>query len=332
NQAVLKKAGLEQYFPDWEKVDLVQTSITIFEEIVCLHKQNILLGCLDLTSIRIVNSKTIFFTETDKYQIDDFPCLLRNTQFIPPERLDYIDKIFLFSEKTENYVAAVLAFTLMMPGIMPYAQRNSGDMLINIKRMQFPYAFRENHSKGVPNGFWRFVWSHLYYDLKEAFYKTFQYGEEKSTPESRYDTGFWLSKLKKYRDALLSGEYCKNDSYSAMMFPDTFRKVKNETYITCVNCKKEYPVWFMDDEFGTICKKCRSKKSESFFDCVDCGRRFFYSIKEEILHKVKNWKPQKHCDDCKKLVICKNCGKEYPAYLLRDGYCKTCKRKMYKMM
>lgn len=328
HEMVLKKAGLEQYFPNWQKVDLVQLSITIFEEIIHLHMQNILIGCLDLTSIRVVDSKTVFFTETDKYQIDGYPCLLRNMQFISPERLDYMDKIFLFSEKTENYLVAVLAFTLMMPGITPYTQQNSGNIRMNIKRMHFPYAFRENHSKGVPNGFWRFVWSHLYYDLKEAFYKTFQNGEERNSPEKRYSAEFWLDKLKKYKEALISGDYCKNDSYSALMFPDTFRKVKSATYIRCANCNKEYPIWFMDSEFKTICKKCRNKQSESFFDCVDCKRRFYYSIKEEMLHTVKNWKPQKHCDDCKKLVTCKKCGKEYFAYLLRNGRCKACDNKI----
>lgn len=299
--SVMKKAGLNQWFPDWKKIDIVQLARTILRKIERIHRRNILLGCLDLSSIYVVDQETVYFTETDQYQIGEFPCLLRNNLFLPPERLDYRDKIFMFSEKTENYVIAVLAFMIMMPGKAPYTQRWGGDNIRNIKNGQFPYAFKENHSKGVPNGFWRFVWSHLHFELKRAFFQTFQLDEEHNAPSGRYDTKFWLRILDKYYNELDSGEFCKNDPYSALLFPDTFRisNKKDVVYITCEHCGKKYPDWFMDKDYPDICKSCRDKRSESSFTCVCCGKTYYYSVKEERRHRSNNWKPQKRCSECK---------------------------------
>lgn len=79
-----------------------------------------MLGCLDLSSIRVADTKTVYFTNTDQYQVSEYPCLLRNQFFIPPERIDYMDKVFLFGRGTENYLLAVLAFMLLMTGKAPY--------------------------------------------------------------------------------------------------------------------------------------------------------------------------------------------------------------------
>lgn len=324
--AVFKKAGLDTVFPRWEKKDVVELAITILDKIEILHKNGVLLGCLDPSSIKIVNSKTVYFTNTDQYQVNDYLCLLRNQFFIPPERIDYMDKNFLFSNRTENYLLAVLIFLILMTGKAPYVTRNGQKGVESIKNMQFPYAYKEHHSKGVPDGVWRFMWSHLYFKLKEAFYETFQAGESRNQPADRYDEDFWLSCLKEYHQKLMSGEYCRHDKNSALLFPETFRKVKNEKYIKCVNCNKEFPVWFMDRELGNICKSCCEKISEEYFVCVDCGRKFYYSVKEKMCHITYNWNEQKHCPECKRKTVCKKCGKEYEAYKLKNGCCKECNK------
>lgn len=299
--SVMKKAGLNACFPDWKKIDIVQLGYTILREIEYIHRRNILLGCLNLSSIYVIDQKTVFFMDTDQYQVGEYPCLLRNNLFLPPERLDYRDKIFMFSEKTENYVIAVLTFMIMMPGKAPYTQRWGGNSIKNIKNGQFPYAFKENHSKGVPNGFWRFVWSHLHFELKRAFYQTFQLNEEHNAPSRRYNTRFWIKTLEKYYNELKTGEFCKNDPYSALMFPDTFRisESKDVIYITCEHCGKKYPDWFMDKDYPDICKSCRDKRSESSFTCICCGKTYYYSVKEEKRHRSNKWKPQKRCWECK---------------------------------
>lgn len=325
-KAVLKKAGLNIYFPEWEKQQLVELAVTILTVIKHLHDYNVLIGCIDLTTIMVKDEKTVYFTEVDKMQIGGYPCLSRNSLFLPPEILPYKNKVFLFNEYTEKYEIAVLVFMLMMPGITPYAQR--GRKAGSGKTREFPYPLGEIPSKKLPVGFWRFMWSHLDYHLKHALYNTFTNGAEYYVPQKRKTTEYWLKILRNYRDKLESGEFCKYDPHSALIYPDTFRKVKGITYVKCDYCGKEYPEWYMDKDFPIICRKCRNKRSDESFVCKTCGKTFYYSVKEALYHKKmqkeKGWKPQTHCSICGRKIKCLGCGEIYPAYKLKAGYCKSC--------
>lgn len=328
-KSVLKKVGLKKYFPKWEKQQLVELAITILKNIQRMHDENVLLGCVDLKTIMVKDEKTVYFTECDKWQIDGYPCLSRNFIFLPPEIVPYRKKIFLFNEITENYEVAVLVFMLMMPGITPYTQRGRKSDRGNVK--EFPYPLGENHSKNLPVGLWRFVWSHLDYSLKRALYATFSKGGEYNVPTSRRSTKYWIHILQDYEKKLESGEFCKYDEYSALIYPDTFRKVQGVEYVKCENCGKDYPKWYMDQRFSHICKNCIHKKSNTFFVCEDCGRIFYYKVSEALVHKQKQendgWEKQKHCDECKRNVQCRGCGGFFPAYKLKGGYCWNCNKK-----
>lgn len=325
-KSVLKKAGLKKYFPKWQKQQLVELTLTILKIIQRIHKENILLGCIDLKTIIVKDEETVYFTEIDKYQIDGYPCLSRNYIFFPPEIVKYKEKIFLFNEITENYEIAVLVFMLMMPGITPYAQRGKRSNMSQIR--EFPYPLGENHSKNLPMGVWRFVWSHLDFPLKKALYYTFSKGALYNSPKDRKNVSYWLQIIQDYDNKLKSGEFCKYDRYSALIYPDTFRKVKGVEYVSCEYCGKDYPKWYMDDKFPYICKNCREKKSEFFFICENCGKTFYYSVKEALYHKKKQendgWQKQKHCRVCNQKERCHGCGDLFPAYKLKDGYCWKC--------
>lgn len=89
----------------------------------------------------------------------------------------------------------------------------------------------------------------------------------------------------------------------------------------------------MDKELGNICKSCCDKISDEYFVCDDCGRKFYYSVKEKMCHITYNWNEQKHCPECKRKTTCKKCGKEYEAYKLKDGCCRECnKGKVYDII
>ena len=100
--------------------------------------------------------------------------------------------------------------------------------------------------------------------------------------------------LQDYENKLKSGEFCKYDRYSALIYPDTFRKVKGVEYVSC-----EY-----------------------------CGKMFYYNVKEALYHKKKQendgWQKQKHCSVCNQKERCHGCGDLFPAYKLKGGYCWKC--------
>ena len=55
---------------------------------------------------------------------------------------------------------------IMLPGKPPYSQQGGEDPISNIINMDFSYPFGDNSNKKTPHGPWRFIWSHLTYNLK----------------------------------------------------------------------------------------------------------------------------------------------------------------------
>lgn len=51
--AIFKRAKLQLYFPNWNKRDLCELTLTVLRVIQYLHKMNILMGCINPAAIRI---------------------------------------------------------------------------------------------------------------------------------------------------------------------------------------------------------------------------------------------------------------------------------------
>lgn len=79
--SVLKRDGQMQYFPYWTKTDICTLTLTILQKIKELHKRGILLGCINPAAIRVVDQNTVFFCDTDDYQIEGYPTLSNNISF-----------------------------------------------------------------------------------------------------------------------------------------------------------------------------------------------------------------------------------------------------------
>ena len=79
------------------------------------------------------------------------------------------------------FAVATLMFMLMLPGKAPYAQQGGEDPATNIKNMDFSYPCGDKSNQKTPDGLWGYIWSHLSFKLKEAFYETFHKSGKYST-------------------------------------------------------------------------------------------------------------------------------------------------------
>ena len=61
---------------------------------------------------------------------------------------------------------------LLMPGKPPYSHAGGGDPAQNVRDRHFPYGF-EKRGVAVPDGQWRFIWSHFPHYLKQKFHEVF---------------------------------------------------------------------------------------------------------------------------------------------------------------
>lgn len=324
--SIFKRARLQQLFPAWTKKDLCELALTILELIKYLHSRNILLGCINPAAIRIIDKKNVFFLDTDNYQIEGFPTLVHNLTFTPPELLGR--RIYLCTKENDNYGVALLLFMLMMPGKLPYTPGNGSSPEEKIINSHFSFSFKDEHGSYAMPSAWRFMWSHLT-PFKPLFYSTFKRGERYSNPDQRRSVDEWIGTLRYFMKELES----PFDQESLKLYPETFKRRENDRTYRCSCCGVTHPEFYFYNPKSVsvkICNGCIDKMSDVSFTCLCCGKTYYYTNRTALFHRMKkesdaDWRDQKYCRDCKnKTLKCRECGKEKPYYLLKDGRCPDC--------
>ncbi len=177
--------------------------------------------------------------------------------------------------------------------------------------MNFSYPFGDKSNKKTPPGKWRFIWSHLPYRIKKAFYETFAKGESHSTEDKRIPVGQWIELFKEYKKMLQDGKFLAQDPMSAELFPTRLKKIADGEYIICKLCGQETNAEFAKEG---ICPECLNNKGD-VCTCTKCGKQFLFNNYEKLIRKAKV--PGK-CPDCwkhdqeeKMTLTCVSCGKTF---------------------
>lgn len=335
-RTVFQPQLLKKRFPDWQKRDTVELSVTILKMIKHLHDRNIILGDINPMNILVVSPKEVYFVDTDSYQIEGFPCPVGTINYTAPEIQRKAFNTFLRSLGNEYFAVATLLFMLMLPGKPPYSQQGGANPIDNIINMDFSYPLGESSNQKAPDGPWRFMWSHLPYYIKSAFYTTFRKGEEGSTEQNRMTTNEWLGKMIHYLSLLDSGKFGEQDAMSAVLFPTRYKKNVNLEYVRCTICGEEVTE---DSTEQGMCKTCL-KKGESYH-CSHCGKEMIYTNYAKRVRKVKR---HSLCPDCYSHLneiayteYCNDCGSAFPItngeleFYKKKGYeapkrCKPCRK------
>lgn len=233
-------------FPGWDRKNLANLCLTILDKMKYLHDRNIILGDINPFNIMIKNDKTVYFVDTDSYQIEQYPCPVGTVTYTPPElhKLKKKYNEYLRTFEHEYFALATLLFMILLPGKAPYDQIGGDSIIEGIKEMDFSYPLGEKSNKKAPKGLWRFMWSHLTFDLKYAFYNTFNKEKELDSRNGlhrlsnyfannkRLNCNEWISLITFYRDTFLL-----NNSASCEIYPDNF-KLLNPVNEICQICHK----------------------------------------------------------------------------------------------
>lgn len=318
------KMLIEKNFPNWKKIDTVKLCVTILKKIKYLQDRNIIMGDINPANIMIVSPTEVYFVDTDSYQIEDLPCPVGTVNFTAPEIQGKNYGTFLRTKGNENFAIATLLFMIMLPGKPPYSQQGGEDPGKNIRNMDFSYPLGLDTNKKTPEGPWRFLWSHLPYQLKEYFFKTFKRGEAYSDEKSRLSVDDWLHVFESYLKNLNSGRIRQYDEMSEELFPTRFKKNKNSVYIKCRICNSE-----QDEEYCKegICSSCL--KRGEIFRCKMCGQEMLYSNYERYILKKSRREYCQACLDIEEYYLCKKCNKvmvytNYQKYIQKKRRYDTC--------
>lgn len=277
-------------FPGWKKRDTVELSVVILEKIKYLHDRNIIMGDINPANILVVSPKEVYFVDTDSYQIEGFPCPVGTINYTAPEIQRKNFDSFLRTIGNENFAVATLLFMIMLPGKPPYSQQGGESPIDNIVKMDFSYPFGEQSNRKTPDGPWRFIWSHLTYDIKESFYQTFRKDGKTNTDKTRLSVDEWLSKFTYYLYLLDSGKLGEQDKMSEELFPNRHKKNSKVTYTNCRLCNREVPE---ESCKNGICKECLN--TGEVYRCSKCGKEIIFSNYQKY---IKNAKKHDVCQEC----------------------------------
>lgn len=334
-QQLMSQQGLEKNFPNWDRRNLTHLTKVILDKIVFLQERNVLFGLLNLNAIFVKDEDHVYFADMDTYQIEGYPVLSSERVMQAPELQGVREGLRLYTKEQDNYEVALLTFMLLMPGKFPYIKGKNKNVSESVEKMSFAFGYgKQGREYGSREyfGLWRFAWSHLGNDLKQAFYNTFQKDQSFSIPEKRKDARFWQNKVSNL-ERELADPY---DKESLKIFPRTFKRFSGTKTIQCDKCGIEHPDFYYRYPEKKICNSCLGQPSETHFICKSCGKAFYYDygtlFKYQKLVREKDFSMPTHCPYCRSDKLgCRDCGKMVPAYRINDkGICIDCAQKIVK--
>ena len=226
-----------KYFVGWKKIDLVRLALGIAQKVNFLHKNNIILGDLDLDNIMVdLKQKKTAIVDTDSFQIGNFFCNVAHWDSAPPE-VHYLQKTGEIRKtkrttNSDNFSLAVVIFEILMLGYHPYQYKNgNNNRSVDIDNGNFRYPYRVYDEKSIsliPSKDIAAIWSHLPYYIRSNFVNTFSRGGYNFKSTNRLSANAWINDLERYIKDLSSGNYLKFDQEGNSIAP---RKVKFENKI-----------------------------------------------------------------------------------------------------
>ena len=246
--------------PHWTRKNIITLAKTILEKVKFLNQRNIIIGDYNLNNILFEDENTVYFIDTDSYQLDHYPCTVLSEDATSPEF--YLDNMngnhrVMRTMADENFSVAVLTFKLLMMDTFPYENSaNNKSMLENMVEGNFSYPLSGNTNKSAPQNQLRYLWSHLKYNVKYDFYHTFHHSGDYFNPQNRKNSSDWYRTVSKYLadyDLLI-----KNDLVSGFITPMRYKYVERR----CIKCNAILNNAFTHKD-TQYCEKCLNRMNRN---------------------------------------------------------------------
>lgn len=197
-------------FPQWTRLDVVKTLLSLIEKYVYLHMHDVIVGDIQLKNALIDTSSDVYLIDMDSVQIGNLPCPVGTEEFTDQRLWGRDFSKFLRELRDEDYSIAMLVFSVLFCGLHPYATRNGAETLKEeIVNYNFPYNF-DNESEFIPVGGYDHIWEYLTERLRKMLYQTFKNGWS-------FDTLEWLDAVVKYKEDLENFAFDDPEAYK--LFP-----------------------------------------------------------------------------------------------------------------
>ena len=249
----------------WDRTHLVRLCTKIIETFRCLHKNEILMGDVNLSNILVRKNCDVYFIDTDSYQFKDFLCLVGVPEFVSP-RIHRLEKSFNEIRRTiddENFAIACLVFKILFLGSSPLPQGNIGDIsdLLN-------HNFKFTSDSAIPHQD-NLIWLNLTKRIREAFINVF-------TKEIYPSDDEWIDMLKELFSCMRSNFLSSEIYPSHAIDTKDFGKIKFQQAF-CENCGSQYEICPGSTE--KLCSTCQGLRYDNQrrivkVRCKECGKVF----------------------------------------------------------
>lgn len=194
-----------EHFPGLDRPALVSYILSLLDTIAALHRAGVMVGDYNPANFLCDQaSGTVTLIDCDSWQLTaagkTFHCPVAAPDMLPQElqgkELGKVNRTL----ESEHFSLAILLFKLLMLGRHPYDAIGGAGPVENIRKGHFPYGLGGG---GIPKGVWFNIWSHLPYNLKDQFVRTFKEGAQ--NPAVRTSTTEWIELLKLYQREMSRG-------------------------------------------------------------------------------------------------------------------------------
>lgn len=198
-------------FPDWTRLDVCETLLSLIGKYLYLHMHNIIAGDIQLKNALIYTSSTQYLIDMDSVQVGNLPCPVGTEEFTDPRLWGRDFSGFVRTLEDEDYSIAMLVFTVLFCGLHPYATRKGAETLREeIVNRNFPYTLDNSDTEHIPLGGYDHIWEYLPENLRIMLYKTFREGKS-------YEAVCWRAAVEEYMRDLENFVYDDPEAYK--LFP-----------------------------------------------------------------------------------------------------------------
>lgn len=214
--------AITESFPEWTRIDVVNTLVDLIEKYLYLHMHDIIAGDIQMKNALLYSSNSVYLIDMDSAQVGNLPCPVGTEEFTDPELWGKNFAGFLRQLKDEDYSIAMLVFSILFCGLHPYATRMGADTLREeIIEKNFPYLLDNSSDEHIPKGGYNYIWEYLPAKIREMLYGVFKEGK-------KYEALVWYEAVVAYKDALSAHQIEDEEAYK--VFPKMNYK-KAETVV-----------------------------------------------------------------------------------------------------